>query len=77
MSTIHIENHISTKALISFLYKTEEKTGQLFSIFAFLAIFIACIGLTGLVAYTSNTRTKEIGIRKVHGAGILDIVKMF
>ena len=59
------------------LYKTEEKTGQLFSIFSFLAIFIACIGLTGLVTYTSNARTKEIGIRKVHGAGIWSIVKLF
>jgi len=59
------------------VYKAEAKTGQLFSIFAFLAIFIACLGLTGLVTYTSNTRTKEIGIRKVHGAGIIDIVRLF
>jgi len=51
-----------------FLYLTEMKTGKLFLVFAFLAIFIACVGLIGLVAYITNKRTREIGIRKSYGA---------
>ena len=42
--------------------------GKLASVFAFLAIFISCLGLFGLAAYTAERRTKEIGIRKVLGA---------
>ena len=50
------------------LYSAEMKTGKIFLIFSFLAIFIACIGLIGLVTYITNKRTKEIGIRKSYGA---------
>ena len=50
------------------LYSSEMKTGKIFLIFSFLAIFIACMGLIGLVAYITNKRTKEIGIRKSYGA---------
>jgi putative ABC transport system permease protein len=50
------------------LYSSEIKTGKIFLIFSFLAIFIACIGLIGLIAYITNKRTKEIGIRKTYGA---------
>lgn len=50
------------------LYSAEMKTGRIFLIFSFLAIFIACLGLIGLVAYITNKRTKEIGIRKSYGA---------
>ncbi len=50
------------------LYSSEIKTGRIFLIFSFLAIFIACIGLIGLIAYITNKRTKEIGIRKTYGA---------
>ncbi len=50
------------------LYSSEMKTGKIFLIFAFLAIFIACLGLIGLVTYITNKRTKEIGIRKSYGA---------
>ena len=50
------------------LYSSEIKTGRIFLIFAFLAIFIACIGLIGLVTYITNKRTREIGIRKSYGA---------
>jgi putative ABC transport system permease protein len=46
----------------------EQKTGQLFSLFAVLAILIASPGLFGLVTFTTEQRTKEIGIRKVLGA---------
>lgn len=57
-------------------YATEQKQGQLALIFTALAIGIACLGLLGLAIFTSGQRTKEIGIRKVMGAGIPDIAKM-
>jgi putative ABC transport system permease protein len=50
------------------LYSSEMKTGKIFLIFSFLAIFIACMGLIGLITYITNKRTKEIGIRKSYGA---------
>ena len=50
------------------LYASEERLRQMYGVFAFLAIFIACLGLWGLAAYTAERRTKEIGIRKVMGA---------
>jgi putative ABC transport system permease protein len=58
------------------LYSSEERTGQIFSIFSVLAIFIACLGLLGLAAYTAEQRTKEIGIRKVLGATVPEIIFM-
>jgi putative ABC transport system permease protein len=45
-----------------------------FSLFTVLAMFVACLGLFGLVSYTTSMRTKEIGIRKVVGASIQGIV---
>ena len=56
------------------LYKAEEKLGQIFGYFTFLAIFIACLGLFGLASFATEQRTKEIGIRKVLGASIVGIV---
>jgi putative ABC transport system permease protein len=56
------------------LYSTETKTGELFYVFALLAIGLACLGLFGLVAFSAQQRTKEIGIRKVLGANIAGIV---
>ena len=50
------------------LYKSEQVVSQLANYFAFLAIFISCLGLLGLVMFTSEQRTKEFGIRKVLGA---------
>jgi putative ABC transport system permease protein len=58
------------------LYTSEQKTGQIFITFALLAIVIACLGLFGLVTYASEQRTKEIGIRKVLGANVANIVAM-
>jgi ABC-type antimicrobial peptide transport system permease subunit len=49
-------------------FKTETLIGKLATVFAILAIFISCLGLFGLAAYTAERRTKEIGIRKVLGA---------
>jgi len=51
------------------LFKTETLIGKLAGIFSILAIFISCLGLFGLAAYTAERRTKEIGVRKVLGAG--------
>lgn len=52
------------------LFKTENLTGTLSGVFASLAIFISCLGLFGLAAYTAERRIKEIGIRKVLGASV-------
>lgn len=56
------------------LYKAEQQIGKIFGVFAFLAIFIACLGLFGLAAFTAEQRKKEIGIRKVMGASVSHIV---
>ncbi len=56
------------------LYQSEKQTGQLFISFAVFAIFIACLGLFGLVTYAAEQRMKEIGIRKVRGARVDGIV---
>jgi putative ABC transport system permease protein len=56
------------------LYDAEQQESQLVTIFSCLAIFIACLGLFGLSAFTISQRVKEIGIRKVLGANIPQIV---
>ncbi|WEA02247.1 ABC transporter permease [Mucilaginibacter sp. SJ] len=56
------------------LYNSEQEQGNLFTIFSCLAIFIACLGLFGLSAFTISQRVKEIGVRKVLGASIPQIV---
>jgi len=58
------------------LYRAEEGRGQLFALFAGLAIVIGCLGLYALAAFTAERRTKEIGIRKVLGARTRDIVRL-
>ncbi len=56
------------------LYQSEEVLGQLFGIFGSLAILIACLGLFGLASFTAEQRTREIGVRKVLGATLGDII---
>jgi putative ABC transport system permease protein len=58
------------------LYGADEARGTTFAAFAMLAILIACLGLFGLAAFTAERRTKEIGIRKVFGARVRDIVQL-
>jgi putative ABC transport system permease protein len=57
-------------------YAEEERTRTIFTIFAILAIFIAALGLFGMAAFTTEQRTKEIGVRKVMGASIPKIVML-
>jgi len=57
-------------------YKQENQLSQLYKIFSGIAIFISCLGLYGLVAFMAVQRRKEIGIRKVLGAPVRDIVVM-
>ena len=59
------------------MYQSEQKLGTIFTVFCSLAIFIACLGLFGLSAYTAEQRTKEIGIRKVLGASVSSLVLLF
>jgi putative ABC transport system permease protein len=58
------------------LYATDAARGQTFAGFSLLAVVIACLGLFGLAAFTAERRTKEIGIRKVCGARVRDIVRL-
>ncbi|WP_276485885.1 ABC transporter permease [Paraflavitalea pollutisoli] len=58
------------------LYRAEQQQGTLFTIFASIAIVIACLGLFGLSAFAINQRIKEIGIRKVIGASVPSIVTL-
>jgi putative ABC transport system permease protein len=58
------------------VYTVESRIGSIFSVFTFLAIFIACLGLFGLATFTAEQRTREIGIRKVIGASVPRIFLM-
>jgi putative ABC transport system permease protein len=57
-------------------FQDEERVGKLSSIFSLLAIFISCIGIFGLAAFSTSQRTKEIGIRKVLGASVFSLWRM-
>jgi ABC-type antimicrobial peptide transport system permease subunit len=57
-------------------YRSEQRSGTLFNLFACIAIFISCLGLFGLSTYTAQVKTKEIGIRKVLGASVSGIIAL-
>lgn len=58
------------------LYRSEQQMGKLLDVFSLLSIFISCMGLFGLAAFSARSRTKEIGIRKVVGASTREIMTM-
>ncbi|GAB3048672.1 ABC transporter permease [Spirosoma pulveris] len=57
-------------------YRSEQVFGKVFGLFTFLSLFITCLGLFGLAAFTAEQRTKEIGVRKVLGASVTSIVAL-
>jgi len=61
---------------IAAFYTNEQNTASLLKWATGLTILISCLGLLGLVIYTTNTRTKEIGVRKILGASVMNIVKI-
>ena len=64
-------------AIMQHLYEKEASLSTLISLFSFLAILISIVGVFGLVVFDSQSRRKEIGIRKVHGASVASVVVMF
>ena len=58
------------------LYRSEQRMGNVFGVFTFLSIFVACLGLFGLSVYTAERRKKEIGVRKVLGASVQSVVTL-
>jgi putative ABC transport system permease protein len=61
---------------IAALYDAEEQRAQTLAAFAVFAVLIACLGLFGLASFAAERRTKEIGLRKVMGANVFDIVRL-
>lgn len=57
-------------------FKSDEKRGIVYTFFSILTIVIACLGLFGLASFTSEIRTREVGLRKVHGASVQRIVRL-
>jgi len=57
-------------------FQAEQRIGKLASYFAILAIFISCLGLFGMASFVAEQRTKEIGIRKVLGASVINLWKL-
>lgn len=62
---------------IAQFYRQENQLALVYKIFAFIAIFISCLGLYGLVSFMAVQRTKEVGVRKVLGASVFNIVFLF
>jgi putative ABC transport system permease protein len=70
----HPFNYSFLDASLDRMYRTDQRTGRLFNYFAGIAIFISCLGLFGLATFATAQRVKEIGIRKVLGASVMNIV---
>lgn len=68
---VFLDDHIAE------MYEEEQRFGTIMNSFSVIAILIGCLGLFGLVSYMATTRTKEIGVRKVLGANIMDILSIF
>ena len=73
--TIAIRRHFLSQ-YFDRLFATDARQGVMFGIFVGIAIFIACLGLFGLAAFTAERRTREIGVRKVFGARTRDLVRL-
>ncbi len=58
------------------MYRSEQRVGKILLSFSLIAIFVACLGLFGLASFTTEQRTKEIGIRKVLGASVPNVVAL-
>ena len=56
------------------MYQNEQRTGGILTVFTLVTIFISCLGLFGLAVFSTRQRVREIGIRKVLGAGVLNLV---
>lgn len=70
------EYHFYDDTIAEF-YEAEQRTARLINVATGLAIFISCLGLLGLVSFTTNQRIKEIGIRKVLGATVTQLIALF
>jgi putative ABC transport system permease protein len=70
-------NHTFLDEMLYRFYRDEARQSTLFKVFSFIAIFIGCLGLYGLIAFMAAQRTKEIGIRKVMGASVFQITVLF
>ena len=75
VNTVPFQYHFVDEAMAE-EFTEEAATGTLLAFFAGLAVFVACLGLYGLASFTAERRTKEIGVRKVLGAKIIDIVRL-
>lgn len=74
-AAVPIRSHFVADDL-SAQYDTDAQRGKIFTGFALFAVLIACLGLFGLASFSASRRTKEIGMRKVLGASIFDIVRL-
>ncbi|MGH6890237.1 MAG: ABC transporter permease [Rhizomicrobium sp.] len=73
--TVAIRRHFLNQ-FFDQLFATDARQGAMFGVFVGIAIFIACLGLFGLAAFTAERRTREIGVRKVFGARTRDVVRL-
>ncbi|WCL53987.1 ABC transporter permease [Gimibacter soli] len=73
----NILDYRSMAELVELQYQTDNRLGDMLTIFTLLAVTISAMGLYGLASFTAERRTREIGIRKVLGASLMDIVTLF